>query len=123
MSEYALRPVTVEQADIEEMAALLRVVFPDAPHFTEEALGWQYRDNPDGQVVGFNAWLDAVLAAHYVTIPLVARVNGKEEKGLLSLNTATHAVHQGKGLFTKLANATYDLGRSMGYGFVIGVAN
>lgn len=123
MIDHALRPVTVADADIEEMAALLRVVFPDARHFTEAVVRWQYRDNPDGQVVGFNAWHGAVLAAHYVTIPLIARINGTLEKGLLSLNTATHPVHQGKGLFTKLANATYDLGREMGYGFVIGVAN
>ncbi len=123
MSDYTLRPVPVDDTSIEEMAALLRVVFPDAEHFTEQALRWQYRDNPDGHVVGFNAWQGAVLAAHYVTIPLVARLNGIEEKGLLSLNTATHPVHQGKGLFTKLANATYELGRSKGYGFVVGVAN
>ena len=123
MSEYTLRPVTLADADIEEMAALLRVVFPDAEHFTEAVLRWQYRENPDGQVVGYNAWNGAVLAAHYVTIPLVARVNGVVEKGLLSLNTATHPVHQGKGLFTRLANATYDMGREQGYRFVIGVAN
>lgn len=123
MSEYTLKPVTTSDADIIEVAALLRTVFPDAEHFTDEAVGWQYRDNPDGSVVGFNAWLDAVLAAHYVTIPLVARVNGKEERGLLSLNTATHPLHQGKGLFTRLAHATYAHANEQGFGFVIGVAN
>ena len=123
MSDYTLKPVTTTDADIIEVAALLRTVFPDAEHFTDEAVGWQYRDNPDGQVVGYNAWLDAVLAAHYVTIPLVARVHGVEERGLLSLNTATHPVHQGKGLFTKLANATYAHAQEKGYGFVVGVAN
>ena len=123
MSEYTLKPVTVSDADIVEIAVLLRAVFPDADHFTDEAVSWQYRDNPDGQVVGYNAWLDAVLAAHYVTIPLVARLQGVEERGLLSLNTATHPVHQGKGLFTKLANATYAHARDQGYSFVVGVAN
>lgn len=123
MSDYTLKPVTVSDADIVEIALLLRTVFPDAEHFTDEAVCWQYRDNPDGQVVGFNAWLDGVLAAHYVTIPLVARVHGVEERGLLSLNTATHPVHQGKGLFTKLANATYAHAKEQGFGFVVGVAN
>jgi GNAT superfamily N-acetyltransferase len=123
MSDYVLKPVTVSDADIVEIAVLLRAVFPDAEHFTDEAVSWQYRDNPDGQVVGYNAWLDAVLAAHYVTIPLVARVQGVEERGLLSLNTATHPVHQGKGLFTRLANATYAHARERGFGFVVGVAN
>lgn len=123
MSEYTLKPVTVSDADIVEIAVLLRTVFPDAEHFTDEAVSWQYRDNPDGHVVGYNAWLGAVLAAHYVTIPLTARVHGVEERGLLSLNTATHPAHQGKGLFTKLANATYAHAKEQGFGFVVGVAN
>jgi hypothetical protein len=58
-----------------------------------------------------------------VTIPLRARVNEREEKGLLSLNTATHPSHQGRGLFTRLANATYEEASRHGLGFVIGVAN
>ncbi len=123
MSDYALRPVTVSDAEIAQMAALLRAVFPEAKHFTNDAVAWQYRDNPDGVVVGFNAWAGAELAAHYVTIPLVARLHGLEERGLLSLNTATFPAHQGKGLFTKLAHATYALAKEQGFGFVIGVAN
>lgn len=123
MSDHTLKPVTFSDADIVEIAALLRVVFPNARHFTDEAVGWQYRDGPDGPAVGFNAWEGAVLAAHYVTIPLVARVLGREERGLLSLNTATHPAHQGRGLFTKLANATYAHAQEMGFSFVVGVAN
>jgi hypothetical protein len=41
----------------------------------------------------------------------------------LSLNTATHPRHQGKGLFTQLAKLTYELGADEGYECVIGVAN
>lgn len=123
MSNYVLKPVNVADPDIVEMAELLRVVFPDAEHFTTEVVRWQYKDNPDGQVVGFNAWSGEVLAAHYVTIPLMAMVDGVATKGLLSLNTGTHPAHQGKGLFTKLAHATYERAASEGFGFVIGVAN
>ncbi|HNO06129.1 MAG TPA: GNAT family N-acetyltransferase, partial [Flavobacteriales bacterium] len=123
MSAYDLAPVNTSDADIVQAANLLRGVFPDARHFSEDALRWQYRDNPDGEVVGFNARLEGVLAAHYVAIPLVATVDGREERGLLSLNTATHPSHQGKGLFTKLANATYAHAAEQGFGFVIGVAN
>jgi GNAT superfamily N-acetyltransferase len=123
MIEHVLRPVTTGDADIAKISALLQAVFPGSKHFTEEALRWQYRDAPDGQVVGFNAWQEDDLAAHYVAIPIEVVLNGKSEKGLLSLNTATHPAHQGKGLFTKLANATYALGAAQGFGFVIGVAN
>lgn len=94
-----------------------------APHFTEDMIRWQYLQNPDGNAVGYNAWAGEVLAGHYVTIPLRAELFGKEEKGLLSLNTATHADHRGKGLFTKLARTTYEKATEDGYGFVVGVAN
>jgi GNAT superfamily N-acetyltransferase len=123
VADHTLREVSVDDASIAQVAGLLRQVFPRSGHFTDEAVRWQYRDNPDGHVVGFNAWLGDELAAHYVTIPLLARVNGKEEKGLLSLNTATHPSHQGKGLFTRLAKATYERGAREGFGFVVGVAN
>jgi GNAT superfamily N-acetyltransferase len=102
---------------------LLQRVFPEAKHLTEEVLTWEYVANPDGPAVGFNAWMGDELAGHYATIPLLARVNGKEERGLLSLNTATAPEHQGKGLFTKLADSTYRYAEKQGYGFVVGVAN
>ena len=51
------------------------------------------------------------------------KINSKVYKGVLSLNTATHPNFQGKGLFTKLATMTYDIVRSSGRSFVIGVAN
>ncbi|QQR85973.1 MAG: GNAT family N-acetyltransferase [Flavobacteriales bacterium] len=121
--DYRFERVGTEDASIAQATALLRNVFPKASHFTEPVVRWQYLDNPDGHVVGFNAFAGAVLAAHYVAIPLVARVHGKEERGLLSLNTATHPDHQGKGLFTKLANLTYEAAAREGFGFVIGVAN
>lgn len=91
---------------------------------SSEFLKWQYLDNPNGKVVSFNAWAeDGEMAGHYATIPVKMMLGGKVEMGLLSLNTATHPKHQGKGLFTKLANATYDYAKENGYKFVIGVAN
>ena len=123
MAEHQLRPLDLDETGIACVGDLLRAVFPEALHFTNEVIRWQYLDNPEGKAVGFNAWAGDVLAGHYVTIPLRARVHGKEERGLLSLNTATHADHRGKGLFTRLAQATYDRAASEGYGFVVGVAN
>jgi len=123
MAEHQLRPLDLDETGIACVGDLLRAVFPEALHFTNEVIRWQYLDNPEGRAVGFNAWAGDVLAGHYVTIPLRARVHGKEERGLLSLNTATHADHRGKGLFTRLAQATYDRAASEGYGFVVGVAN
>lgn len=114
----------------DEKIAQLRELF-DAAYGKEktvklsaEFLKWQYLDNPNGKVVSFNAWSeDGEMAGHYATIPVKMVLDGKVVLGLLSLNTATHPKHQGKGLFTKLANATYEYAKENGYKFVIGVAN
>lgn len=104
-------------------SALLGKVFGEAPKFTPQALAWRYRDNPDGLVVGFDAWDGERLAAHYVTCPTTARIGGASVRGLLSLNTVTDPDYGGQGLFTRLAQATYEAGAAGGHGFVIGVAN
>ena len=123
MDDYDIRPVETDDASIARVASLLTTVFPDAAHLTSDVLRWQYRDNPWGAVVGFNAWAGDELAAHYATLPMEAYVGSAVRRGLLSLNTATAPAHQGKGLFSRLAAATYDRGAEQGCSFVIGVAN
>lgn len=113
--------VAIEQ--LRAYAALLGKVFGAAAKFTPEALAWRYRDNPDGAVVGFDAWDGERLAAHYVTCPTTARIGGASVRGLLSLNTATDPDYGGQGLFTRLAQATYAAGAAAGHSFVMGVAN
>lgn len=120
---YEFRPVDTSPQKIGEYARLLSAVFTDTQKFTVDFLNWQYAQNPVGKAVGYDAWEGDELAAHYVTIPVVYSLDGVQKKGLLSLNTATHPKHQGKGLFTQLAAKTYELAASMGYEFVIGVAN
>ncbi len=104
-------------------AALLADVFEKPALFTPEFINWQYAANPAGPIVGYNAMAGDVIAAHYVTQPFYALLGGEKTKGLLSLNTATHADHRGKGLFTLLAEKTYEAAANEGFGFVIGVAN
>lgn len=120
---YKFIPVDISEEKIKQYALLLSSVFTDTKKFTVDFLNWQYAKNPMGKVVGYDAYYENELAAHYVTIPVVYNLNGSQKKGLLSLNTATHPKHQGKGLFTQLATKTYELAASLGYEFVIGVAN
>jgi len=120
---YELRPIDLQDSGIQSITSLLRDVFPHASHFNKEVIDWQYRRNPDGVAIGCNAWSGDELAGHYAAIPLQAELFGKTEKGLLSLNTATHEKHRGKGLFTRLATATYEQAAKEGYSFVVGVAN
>lgn len=120
---YEYKPVETSDKAIQEIAELLRHVFPKAKKYSDEFIKWQYLKNPDGKVRGFNAYENGQLVAHYAMIPIVADVFGKSEKGFLSLNTATHPNHQGKKLFTTLADMTYKFAATDGGSFVIGVAN
>jgi predicted N-acetyltransferase YhbS len=120
---YDFKPITTDTSSIDQIAQLLSEVFPETEKFSSDFIRWQYKENPIGEVVGFNAWADDELAAHYATIPVKWKINGELKKGLLSLNTATHANHRGKKLFTELARKTYQYGAEQGYAFVIGVAN
>lgn len=123
MSDYRFDSIDLSEKGILETSELLTSVFGVDAALTPSFIDWEYNQNPVGKAVGFNARMGEELAAHYVTQPLVADIEGKRTKGLLSLNTATHANHRGKKLFTILADKTYERGLELGYEFVIGVAN
>ncbi|WP_299314527.1 GNAT family N-acetyltransferase [uncultured Aquimarina sp.] len=120
---YDFLPIKVDKASIQEIASLLKTTFPKAKKYTEKFVSWQYVENPIGHMIGYNAYFEEELAAHYALMPIKAIINGKEEKGLLSLNTATHPKHRGKKLFPTLAAKSFESASDNGFGFVIGVAN
>lgn len=122
--DYRIEQVKVDDAALREILQLMQLAFDGhAEKFNLEYMRWQYADNPVGKIVGFNAYMGDVLAAHYVTMPIYMNVNGQKTLGVLSLNTATHPKHRGKRLFTILAERTYEYATENGYKFVIGVAN
>lgn len=118
-----IKPSGVAPEQLAAYSALLGQVFGPLPKFSVPALTWLYRDNPEGPVVGADAWSGDTLAAHYVTVPMRARVEGRTVRLLLSLNTATAPEFQGKGLFTALADTTYSAARDQGFQGVFGFAN
>lgn len=118
-----VRQVGITPKLLDDYLRLFRACFPQATTFSAEYLHWLYALNPMGNVVGFDAWEDDELAAHYVCIPAHAEINGVPRRLLLSLNTATHPGFQGKGLFTRLAEATYGYATESGFDGVYGVAN
>ena len=124
MEDYRIEKVKVDDNSLIEIQNLLQLVFNKrARKFSFEYLKWQYVDNPVGSIVGFNAYMGNVLAAHYVTMPIYMNIQGKKTLGVLSLNTATHPDHRGKRLFTILAERTYQYASENGFKYVIGVAN
>ena len=124
MEDYRIEQVKVDDTSLQEILQLMLLAFEGhSEKFCLEYLKWQYADNPVGTIVGFNAYKENELAAHYVAMPIYMNINGQKTLGLLSLNTATHPDHQGKRLFTTLADRTYQYAAKNGYKFVIGVAN
>lgn len=117
------RAVSTDIHSLKQYRKLFEECFPKSSKFSLGYLRWLYEANPEGQAVGFNAYDGDELAAHYVCVPGKFIINGKIERTLLSLNTATHPKHQGKGLFTKLAEKTYEAGIQLGFHSVHGVAN
>lgn len=110
--------------DLQAYARLFAACFPTATKLHDVAyLRWLYTANPLGEAVGFNAIEHGRLAAHYICTRARVAFDGRPVDALLSLNTATHPDFQGRGLFTRLAEATYEAGAQDGASFVYGVAN
>lgn len=124
MENYRIEFINTDDSSLKKIQNLLRLVFDArAAKFSLDYLRWQYVGNPVGTIVGFNAYADDELVAHYATMPIYMLIKGKKTKGLLSLNTATHPQHRGKRLFSILAERTYEYALENGYKFVIGVSN
>lgn len=119
----SFQPVQYSDEFLFKYVELFNASFPNVEKFNFEYIAWLYRSNPDGFVVGYDAIFDNKVIAHYACIPSLMNNNGEIVQSLLSLNTATHPDFQGKGLFTKLANLTYELAAQSGYDCVYGIAN
>ena len=88
-----IAPLQLDAAGIKRYSKLLRTCFSatssKAGKFSEASLIWLYTKNPEGLAIGFDAFDDGELVAHYVCIPTTITVTTGPVKALLSLNTAT----------------------------------
>jgi GNAT superfamily N-acetyltransferase len=119
---YHIKPLDLSPQELEQVSDLF-IRSGSTINGGREFLDWQYNLNPAGQAVGYNAYFDGLLIAHYAAIPLRAKVFGEDVFGYLSINTRTDREHQGQGLFTRLAESTYSDIEKTGGEFVVGVAN
>lgn len=122
MSDYTFSPA-MERAGITDYTELFATAFPGDTKLNAAYLEWLYLQNPHGRVIGTDAFIGDRLAAHYAIMPRRYVLDGQPYEAALSINTATHPDHQGKGLFTKLAEATYARASAQGVRFIIGAAN
>jgi GNAT superfamily N-acetyltransferase len=116
-------PIKVDRASLKKCVDLFSECFPSASHITVPYLEWMYRDNPRGQVIGFNAIDKEKIVAHYACLPCELMLGGEKKKSLLAILSTTHPDYQGQGLFPKLANHTYESIDKQKFACVYGVGN
>lgn len=116
------RTVTTPEG-LAPVAALLRRRFPRAAHLSRDYLAWTYRHHPEGSAFAFDAWDGERLVAHFAATPLRARVDGIEERGLLTQHAATEPGYEGRGLFKGLVEQALGEAAERGFGHAIALAN
>jgi hypothetical protein len=111
---YALEPLTDRIFD--ELEPLMLDAFGhggDRRYFD-----WKYRQNPAGHALGNIARTDAgEIAAFYGMIPEMYEFRGERRRIYQSCDTMTHSQHRRRGLFQRLAQATYDQALAADPGF------
>lgn len=122
MTQYSFFPA-LTRAGVDHYVSLFQKSFGKNYKLNSSYLKWLYEENPQGRVVGVDAFMGNELVAHYAAIPRIYTVEGIDSKFLLSVNTATHPEHQRRGLFKTIANSTYEMAASQGFVGVYGVAN
>lgn len=112
-------------SNIDELIHLSKTYYNEGDIINKEYLHWQYLSNPNGKPFLFTSKekSDTELAGQYLVIPIKFSFNNKTILGSLSLNTLTNPKYQGKGLFTKMANATYEACSKENAFFTIGFPN
>jgi len=109
---------------LHDLGALAGVEYGDSEIANLDYLRWQYLENPAGKAIVVVARADSgELAGQYVVIPLEFKLDGAVITGSLSLNTLTHPAYRGKGLFTKMAKATYEICEKEGLVITLGFPN
>ncbi len=117
MSDYELMPF--DPRNLAELQEIYRLSFgaEGAPSYFQ----WKYLDNPAGHASAFVARHKGHIAAFYGIIPEHYLIDGARRTIHQSMDTMTHPDHRGKGLFLKLARATYaDLEERTGELHIIG---
>ena len=122
-TDFIISQITEDTSRFDAYISLFSKCFIGASKYTYNYLKWQYLDNPCGHAIGYDVMIGDQVIAHYAVIPFPAVINNQDCLACWSLNTATHPDYQGRGLFIKLANMTYQLAERMGFYAVVGIAN
>lgn len=112
-------------SNINELIDLSKTYYSEGDIINKSYLEWQYLKNPSGKpfLLTSREAVSKELAGQYLVLPLKFNLANSDVKGSLSLNTLTSPKYQGKGLFTKMAKATYDECEKANAQFTIGFPN
>lgn len=114
-------PREYRDGDEKEILNLFRKGFGEER--TIEHWMWQYKKNPAGKGVIFLADCGGKIVGHYAVVPTRFKIGDNEVLGSQSLDTVTDEAFLRKGIFTTLAQLTYDMARSRGARLVYGYPN
>jgi len=118
-----IRPIDLSPAGIAQTCELLNAVFPSATHIDTGYLERLFNGCPYGPTSGFSGFDDGQLVAHYVNIPIRARVEGELRDGIWPFQFAVHPQYQGKGAFRALGDRIVEEMTAEGESFVVGITN
>ncbi|WP_101688816.1 GNAT family N-acetyltransferase [Dysgonomonas massiliensis] len=121
--EYEIKYIATDDNSLVELQHFLKVVFPRTSRFTLDFLRWQYKENPLGEMEGFNAWHNGRIISHFAGLPIEMNLFDKKRRGLLCINVSTDPKYQGKKLFKTLGERTVKYAMDNGYDFMIAVPN
>ena len=107
--------------ELKKLSKLFKIVFKK--NFSYQFLDWFYNKNPNGPALTYNASYEQDIIGHYSLVPIKIKLNGKEHSAALSVFTAVDKEYRGLYLFNKLAKKTFELAKSKGIKYIIGVSN
>lgn len=120
---YEFSPIVCDDAGLAAMSALLLRVFPRARHLTPAYLSWLYRDNPDGEALGLNAFYAGRMVGHCGGVPLVATIDGEARRGIMLINAAVDREHRRKNITRRTTDPMFEQAAAAGYGFAVSTGN
>lgn len=109
---------------VDPLLQLIQAEYPQGEMSDRNYLNWEYQSNPAGDPAMTVTWSsEGEIVGQYLVIPVRYDIDGSQVEGSLSLNTLTRQDYRGKGLFTKMALATYAECESRGLQLTLGFPN
>lgn len=111
-----------EEGDEEQIRGLFELVF--GQELEASRWSWQYRENYTDTIIITVAEGDGrELAGQYALRPTRMKIGDETRLGTLSLDTMVHPNYRRQGMFTKLAERTYEVAAKQGIPLTYGFPN